>query len=152
MTSAAVGDGKTTTAINLAGALAQSAEARVLVVEADLRRPSVGQLLGLGHPQGPGLVSAIMDPAIGLEQIVHDRPPFNLAVIHPGGTPPSPYEVLRSPRLGELLDEARDFSRSDGEALPVDRHGLLVLVPGYVVEAHVHPEYGVGEGLPVVRS
>ena len=157
VTSAAVGDGKTTTAINLAGALAQSPEARVLVVEADLRRPSVGQLLGPGHPQGPGLVSAIMDPAIGLEQIVHDRPPFNLALIHPGGTPPSPYEVLRSPRLGELLDEARkrfDYIIVDAPPL-VPMQDCRVIgrwVDGFllVVQAHRTPRRLLEESLTVI--
>src|SRR4029079_18216104 len=54
VTSAAVGDGKTTTAINLAGALAQAADARVLLVDADLRRPALGGLLGLRGGSGGG--------------------------------------------------------------------------------------------------
>lgn len=99
------GDGKTTTAINLAGALAQAADARVLLLEADLRRPSIGPLLGLYDPGAPGLVHAILDPGLSLAQIVQPVTTFNLNVVTAGQTPPSPYEVLKSPRLAELFDE-----------------------------------------------
>ncbi|HXA96396.1 MAG TPA: CpsD/CapB family tyrosine-protein kinase [Candidatus Dormibacteraeota bacterium] len=107
VSSPGVGDGKTTTAINLAGALAQGADATVLLVEADLRRPSIGRLLGFHGASGVGLVDAILDPKITLADIVQIRPPFNLSVVLGGQIPPSPYEVLKSPRLGALLDEAR---------------------------------------------
>jgi protein-tyrosine kinase len=107
VSSPGAGDGKTITAINLAGALAQAPEARVLLVEADLRRPTVGSLLGFGDAGDPGLVDAILDPNLMLADIVHPRPPFNLSVVLAGQTPPSPYEVLKAPRLGALLAEAR---------------------------------------------
>jgi capsular exopolysaccharide synthesis family protein len=106
VSSAGVGDGKTTTSINLAGALAQSPEARVLLVEADLRRPSVAQQLGL-NPSGTGLVHAIVNPRLTLAQVTRHRAPFNLNVVLAGQSPPSPYEILKSPRLVDLLDEAR---------------------------------------------
>ena len=108
VSSPGVGDGKTTTAINLAGALAQASEASVLLVEADLRRPSIARLLGFDESSGIGLVDAILDPRLTLADIVQPRPPFNLHVALAGQTPPSPYEVLKSPRLGALLDEARE--------------------------------------------
>jgi Mrp family chromosome partitioning ATPase len=130
------GDGKTLTAINLAGVLAQAPEARVLLIDADLRRPSLGRLLGLGEAgdglgvvpaadpsspisrgnleryaphllAAPGLVNAILEPRLGLDDIVQPRPSFNLSVICAGAAPASPYDVLKSLRLGELLDEAR---------------------------------------------
>jgi capsular exopolysaccharide synthesis family protein len=107
VSSAGVGDGKTTTAINLAGALAQGTDNSVLLVEADLRRPSVAQLLGFSN-SGIGLVDAILDPTLTLTDIIQTRPPYNLSVILGGQTPPSPYEVLKLPRLGALLDEARE--------------------------------------------
>jgi capsular exopolysaccharide synthesis family protein len=100
-------DGKTTTAINLAGALAQGADASVLLVEADLRQPSIGRLLGFANPTGLGLVDAILNPELELADIVQARPPFNLNVVLAGQTPPSPYEVLQSPRLGALIEQAR---------------------------------------------
>lgn len=107
VTSPGVGDGKTTTAINLAGALAQGTDNSVLLVEADLRRPSIAELLGFTS-SGIGLVDAILDPTLALSDIVQTRPPFNLSVVLGGQTPPSPYEVLKLPRLGALLDEARE--------------------------------------------
>jgi Mrp family chromosome partitioning ATPase len=54
-----------------------------------------------------GLVDAILDPRLTLADVVQSRPPYNLNVVLAGQMPPSPYEVLKSPRLGALLDEAR---------------------------------------------
>src|SRR5436309_3194980 len=59
ISSPTVGDGKTLTAINLAGALAQAEIARVLLVDADLRAPSVARFLGFSAGRSPGLVEAV---------------------------------------------------------------------------------------------
>src|SRR5262245_56933807 len=101
------GDVKTITAINLAGALAQSVEARVLIVDADLRRPSITDYLGLGDSRSKGLAGAILDSRLSLKDVVQSCPPFNLSVVQAGKQPSSPYELLKSPRLAQLLDEAR---------------------------------------------
>jgi capsular exopolysaccharide synthesis family protein len=153
-----VNDGKTTTAINLAGALAQAPDARVLLIDADLRRPSVARLLALGGSHGPGLVNAILDPNLTLEQIARPRPPFNLSVITAGQAPPSPYEVLKSPRLGELLEEARrryDYIVVDAPPLcPVqDCRVIAHWVDGFllVVTAHHTPRRLVEDALNVVE-
>jgi capsular exopolysaccharide synthesis family protein len=158
VSSPGVGDGKSTTAINLAGALAQAPDARVLLVDADLRRPSVARLLALGGSDGPGLVNAILDTSLTLEQVARPRPPFNLSVIPAGQAPPSPYEVLKSPRLGELLDEARplyDYIVVDAPPLcPVqDCRVIAHWVDGFllVVSAHHTPRRLVGEALNVVE-
>ena len=106
VSSPAGGDGKTPPAINLAGALAQAPEARVLLVDADLRGASLGNHLGIDDPSR-GLVDAILDSGLALEAVVRHRPPFNLSVLPAGHLPATPYEVLKSPRVGELLAEAR---------------------------------------------
>lgn len=106
VTSAVDGDGKTTTAINLAGAFAHAREARVLVADLDLRSPMVGNRLGLAT-QSPGLVDAILDAGLGLDDVVRRCARFNVSVLPTGRTPAVPYELLKSPRLGELLEETR---------------------------------------------
>jgi capsular exopolysaccharide synthesis family protein len=158
VSSPGVGDGKSTTAINLAGALAQAPDARVLLIDADLRRPSVARLLALGSSDGPGLVNAILDPAVTLEQVARPRPPFNLSVIVAGEVPPSPYEVLKAPRLGELIDEARrhyDYIVVDAPPLCTvqDCRVIAHWVDGFllVVAAHQTPRQLVDEALNVVE-
>lgn len=101
-----VGDGKTTTAINLAGALAQASDARVVLIDADLRRPAVHQYLGLGEVRR-GLADAILDTTLTLVDVVRPCPPYNLSVLPAGSPTPSPYELLKSPRFGQLFEEAR---------------------------------------------
>lgn len=105
VSSPGVGDGKTLTAINLAGALAQAHEHRVLLIDADLRRPAVARALALTGTAG--LVDALIDPAIGLDAVAQGRPPFDLSVLPAGRRTSTPYELLKSARLGELLDAAR---------------------------------------------
>jgi capsular exopolysaccharide synthesis family protein len=100
-------DGKTTTAINLAGALAQAPDARILLVDADLRAGSLAAHLGLGEHGVPGLVDAIINANLTLEAVTQAHPHLNLSVITAGRRPSAPYEVLKSPRVGELFAEAR---------------------------------------------
>lgn len=157
VTSAAVGDGKTTTAINLAGALAQSRDHRVLLVDADVRRPAVAAQLGLGDGGGPGLVDAILDEGRSLESVVRRGSPLGLPVVTAGRLPSAPYEVLKSPRLGALFEEARrdyDYIVVDTAPLiPVPDSRLIARwIDGIlmVVAAHRTPRKLVEEGLNLV--
>jgi len=106
VTSAVAGDGKTTTALNLAGALAHAPEARLLVMDLDLRTPSLGNRLGLIN-QSPGLVDLILDPELTLDDVVRRHPRFPLMVVPGGRALTVTYELLKSPRLGAVLQEAR---------------------------------------------
>ena len=159
VTSPGMGDGKTTTAINLAGALAQSPKARVLLVEVDLRRPSVLSFLGRGYVQPLGLIDAVLQPALCLEDVVRRQPPSNLAVLPAGHSRADSYEILRSPRMGELLNEARrryDFVVLDTPPVTPfpDCRILDRWVDGFlmVVAAHKTPRTLLEEALTVVDS
>ena len=157
ITSATPGDGKTITAINLAGALAQSPEVRILLVDADIRRPSVISYLGLPHTAGPGLSGAIQSGSLVLEQVVRRDSRFNFSVLPAGRPPALPYEILKSPRLEKLLEEARqryDFVVLDMPPLvPIpDCRIMAKLVDGFlvVVTAHKTPRKLMEESLNIM--
>lgn len=157
VSSAGVGDGKTTTAINLAGALAQAPEARVLLVDADLRRSSVRRYLGLDESDGHSLVDAILGPTVVLDEVAKLCPPFNLSVLPAGRLPSASYELLKSPRLEALLAEARrryDYVVLDTPPLVPfpDCRLIAKWVDGFllVVDAHRTPRKLVAEALDVI--
>lgn len=155
VTSPAVAEGKSTTAINLAGAVAHRAGARALLVDADLRRPSVAALLGMGaHAGSAGLAEALADPRHTLDSVVTSLPAFNLDVLLAGRPSDNPYELLRAPRLTRLLEDARrkyDFVVVDTSPflLVPDARSLEHLVDGLllVVAAHRTPRKLVEETL-----
>lgn len=142
-TSPTGGDGKTITAINLAGALAQGTDTRVLLVDADLRRPCIARELMLGDDAGPGLVGAIVNRELTLESVVRVRPPFALSILPAGAKVGNPYELLKSPRLVELMDQARqryDYVVLDtppAVTIP-DCRAIARCVDGFVIVVAAH--------------
>ena len=120
---------------------------------ADLRKPSVIEHLGMEYPHLVGLSTAIQNPAYTLTQVAESLQ-RNLSVLSAGPCPDNPYEVLKSPRLGELLHEAQQLY----DYIVVDTPPLL-LVPdcrvigmwadGFllVVGAHKTPRRLVEEAL-----
>lgn len=154
ISSPVAGDGKTTTCINLASTLSHSPGCRVLLVDADLRRGSLGEQLGLGRPAGPGLAGAIDDGSIALESVVRRRPGLPFAVLPAGTCPGMPYEALRSARMDEILKAARqafDYVLVDTPpVVPVaDLLALSDWVDGIflVVSAHKTPRGLLDEAL-----
>ena len=94
-------EGKTTTAINLADALAE-AGSRVVLVDADLRRPSVAGYLGLEG--GVGLTTILIGRA-ELDDVLQPWQAIGLDVLPSGQIPPNPSELLGSPSMEKLLRE-----------------------------------------------
>jgi protein-tyrosine kinase len=155
VSSAGPGDGKTTTAINLAGALAQDRGARVLLIDCDLRSSAMARRLGLA--EGRGLVQAIVDPMLTLDDAIRHLPRYNLDVMAAGFETASPYELLKSPRLGDLFEAARrryDYVVVDTPpVVPFpDCRVLAKVVDGFllVVSAHRTPRRLVDEALEVL--
>jgi len=143
ITSAGPGEGKTVTSLNLAGALAQSAGARVLLVDADLHRPAVARYLGLSDERGLGFADILVDHNCSLGATVRRLDAVNVSVLLPGRTHPRPYELLASPRLENVMIDMRhqyDYVLLDTPpVLPVADCRLIGrFVDGYlfVVAAH----------------
>jgi polysaccharide biosynthesis transport protein len=107
VTSPGPNDGKTLTSINLAAALARGPGAKVLLIDADLRRPSVGPQLGVPY-EATGLVGALGESAARLEEIARpvDGMP-GLFVVPAGAATHDVHELLRSARFEQLLQDAR---------------------------------------------
>ena len=81
-------------------------DARVLLVDIDVRRPAVARQLKLAGSKR-SLVDALMDSSLKVEDTVEHLAHFNLSVLRAGGPTLAPYELLKSSRLEALLDQAR---------------------------------------------
>jgi protein-tyrosine kinase len=153
VTSPAAGDGKTVTSINLAGALARGSNDRVLLIDADLRRPSVGPLLGIGREER-GLADTLGDRAAAFTNALQPTPLPNLSVLPAGIARGGISELLRSASLEAMLSAARQqfayIVIDTPPLLPVfDTAVLAKLVDGLlvVVSANQTPRKLLGEAL-----
>jgi polysaccharide biosynthesis transport protein len=104
ITSALPQEGKTTTSVNTATVLAQKGT-RVLLIDADLRRPSIHKALGLGPRIG--LSNVLTGGAVLPEAIVRSSLLPNLFALPAGTPPPNPAELLASAQMVEVLAELR---------------------------------------------
>lgn len=129
LTSSLPGEGKSTTAANLAIALAQAGQT-VCLVDADLRRPMVNDYLGLDR--NAGLTSALVGSA-DVNDLLQPWGEDNLFVLTSGQIPPNPSELLGSDEMRHLilrLEEAFD-------SVIVDAPPLLPVTDAAVLSQHV---------------
>ena len=104
ITSPNKGDGKSLTAANLALTMAQEFQQRVLLVDGDLRRPSVHRLFGISET--PGLSDVLMGGAT-LDEALVAVPDHRLTVLPSGVIPTHPAELLGSAAMRRVLDTLR---------------------------------------------
>ncbi len=128
ITSPDPGDGKTTLAANLAISIAQSGK-RVLVVDADFRRPKLAKLFGIDDAE-MGLALAITN-GTPLEQAVRPTEITNLDVMPCGPRPRNPSELLTSSGFKEMIDQFRQSY----DFVILDSPPLLVVADATIVAA-----------------
>lgn len=100
ITSSSQGEGKSITMLNLAITFAEAGQ-RVLLIDADMRRPAISRLLV--EKAAPGLSNILAGLATEQEALRKDVYP-NLDVIYSGDIPPNPAELLDSDRMRDLLE------------------------------------------------
>jgi Mrp family chromosome partitioning ATPase len=109
ITSPGKGDGKTLTALNLAGALAQDPAASVLLIDLDIRQQAsaLAGLLDLKPQTSAGLIDWLTTPPERPDPPIGYLPDFNFYLLQSGGCAETPYELLNSAALGELMQQLR---------------------------------------------
>ena len=105
ITSAVPGEGKTSTATNLAIALAQTGQ-RILLVDGDLRRPKAAQMLGLERSVG---LTTVLVGRSELHESIQKHSNSGIFFLASGPIPPNPTEVLQSNAAHALFDQLSDM-------------------------------------------
>lgn len=139
LTSATSGEGKSVTSLNLAATLAESGS-RVLLIDADLRRPTCHRVLGVANARG--LSSFLSGQATLAEAVVAlERP--RLDFLPAGPTPPNPAELVGSARMRDALAALREEYEfvivdsppvvpvTDGVVLSREADGVVLVVKGH---------------------
>lgn len=154
VTSSMPGEGKTTTAVNLAIVSSMSLGRRVLLVDCDMRRPKVHAVLGLRPEFG---LAEILTGDATLEQAVVRVEGTDLSVLAVRATPSNPSELLSSDRMRSLIEElARSYDQVIFDTPPTlaipDAKIMSELMDGivFVVRANATPREDVASALDVL--
>jgi exopolysaccharide/PEP-CTERM locus tyrosine autokinase len=121
ITSPGTGEGKTTTAMNLAISLALEVRHTVLLVDANLRHPSIHKLLGL--PDGAGLTDYLLDDTPLQNLLVRPEGIEHVTVLPAGRAISNSAEMLNSPKMAKLAEEMK--SRYPGRIVLFDLPPVL---------------------------
>lgn len=129
ITSAGMGEGKTVIASNLAATIALSNH-RVLLIDADLRRPRLHKVFDL--PQEPGLSNLLVGQAPASQAVRRTRIP-GLNVLPSGTVPPNPSELLESQRFKDFLAQLGRYF----DWVLIDSPPVLPVTDAMVLSQHV---------------
>lgn len=126
VTSSTSGEGKSVTTINL-GITMSLSNKKVVVLDMDLRKPKIGQYLGLNQSKG---VTSYLIGESDLAEVVVSHPDYpNLNFITSGPIPPNPTEMIMSERTGLMIEELKkefDYIIIDCPPIGVVTDGLLL--------------------------
>lgn len=129
MTSSLPGEGKSTTATNLAIALAQAGQ-KVVLIDADLRRPMIAEYLGL--ERNVGLTTALIGQA-DVDDVLQPWGDDDLYVLASGQIPPNPSELLGSDKMKHLINQLENTF----DAVIIDAPPLLPVTDAAVLAQQV---------------
>lgn len=142
VTSALAGEGKSFTAINLAMSIATELDTTVLLVDADVARPSVLRVLGL--PPSPGLLDLVLDDTLEMSSVLLRTNIDKLSIL-PSGTPHErATELLASDAMIKLLENMA--KRYPDRVIIFDSPPLLLTTESRVLAVHM------GQIVMVVRA
>ena len=127
VTSAMAGEGKSSTAANLAVSFAEAGK-RVLLVEADLRRPALAEVFGLEGAVG---LTNVLVGQVALQEVVQPWGREGLHFLASGPVPPNPSELLGSQHMVDLIAEARRHY----DLVIIDTAPLLPVTDGAIASA-----------------
>jgi capsular exopolysaccharide synthesis family protein len=105
-TSAGPEEGKSTVMVNLGAALSEMGK-KVLLIEADLRRPVLDKYFGIESPAG---LTGVLAGNLSLTEAIYKTPYHNLAVLPAGIRPPNPAELVASEAMRAVLKTARSIA------------------------------------------
>lgn len=133
VTSAFPGEGKSFTALNLAMSIAMELDNTVLLVDADVARPSVLNLLGL--PPAKGLMDILLEPSLDLSQVLLRTNIEKLSILPAGMPHQRATELLASDGMARLVEEMA--SRYPDRVIIFDSPPLLVTTEARVLASHM---------------
>jgi len=137
LTSSTMSEGKSTVAGNLAVSFARQGK-RTVLVDADLRRPTINATFGIDNPIG--ITNLLTEKSININETVYETSIENLFVIPSGPTPPNPSELLGSRRMANLIsslekqadmviyDAPPVLSVTDSQILSTKVDGTIIVV------------------------
>lgn len=131
ITSSSPGEGKTTTAANLSVMLAQT-QKRIILVDADLRRPSQHKVFGVSNRAG--LTSLILDESLPLDAVMQPTGVPGLQLMTSGPLPPNPAEVLNSAEMMRIIDRLRQSA----DIVIFDSPPVLAVTDAVIMSSKVH--------------
>lgn len=144
VTSAGAGEGKTMTAANLAVVMAQSGQ-EVLLVDTDLRRPSLHRVFNVSSERG---LTNVLVGESDLDDVLLETDVPGLRVVTSGPLPPNPAELLESEQMGRVIAEAQDLA----DMVIFDSPPAIVLTDAIIMSSKVERTILVAEAGQVTRD